>query len=126
MAAKLRALTAYGLRVAVDDFGTGYSSLSYLHRFPVHLLKIDKSFTDRVDQGFDEAALARAIVRLGQALHLDTVAEGVETASQLAALRELGCTFGQGYHFAEPLEPDAVEELLEAGGVYAASGGWRS
>jgi diguanylate cyclase (GGDEF)-like protein len=125
MAAKLRALTACGLRVAVDDFGTGYSSLSYLHRFPVHLLKIDKSFTDRVDGGFDDAALARAIVRLGQALHLETVAEGVETASQLAALRELGCTFGQGFHFARPLEAAAVEELLEAGGVYADAGGWR-
>jgi len=125
MAAKLRALTACGLRVAVDDFGTGYSSLSYLHRFPVHLLKIDKSFTDRVDGSFDDAALARAIVRLGQALHLETVAEGVETASQLAALRELGCTFGQGYHFAKPLDAGEVEELLEAGGVYADTGGWR-
>jgi EAL domain-containing protein (putative c-di-GMP-specific phosphodiesterase class I) len=125
MAAKLRALTACGLRVAVDDFGTGYSSLSYLHRFPVHLLKIDKSFIDRVDGSFDDAALARAIVRLGQALHLETVAEGVETASQLAALRELGCTFGQGYHFAKPLDAAGVEELLEAGGVYADSGGWR-
>jgi len=125
MAAKLRALTACGLRVAVDDFGTGYSSLSYLHRFPVHLLKIDKSFTERVDGNFEDAALARAIVRLGQALHLETVAEGVETASQLAALRELGCTFGQGYHFAKPLEAGEVEELLEAGGVYADTGGWR-
>jgi diguanylate cyclase (GGDEF)-like protein/PAS domain S-box-containing protein len=124
MAAKLRALTAYGLRVAVDDFGTGYSSLSYLHRFPVHLLKIDKSFTDRVDGGFEDAALARAIVRLGQALHLETVAEGVETASQLAALRELGCTFGQGYYFAKPLETGEVEDLLEGGGVYAGTGGW--
>jgi diguanylate cyclase (GGDEF)-like protein/PAS domain S-box-containing protein len=123
MAAKLRALTAFGLRVAVDDFGTGYSSLSYLHRFPVHLLKIDKSFTDRVDGGFEEAALARAIVRLGQALHLETVAEGVETPSQLAALRELGCTFGQGYHFAKPLEVDEVEDLLEGGGVHAGTGG---
>ena len=125
MAAKLHALTAFGLRVAVDDFGTGYSSLSYLHRFPVHVLKIDKSFTERVDGSFDESALARAIVRLGQALHLETVAEGVETASQLAALRELGCMFGQGYHFAKPLEAGEVEELLEAGGVYAESGGWR-
>ena len=125
MAAKLRALTACGLRVAVDDFGTGYSSLSYLHRFPVHLLKIDKSFIDRVDGSFDDAALARAIVRLGQALHLETVAEGVETASQLAALRELGCTFGQGYHFAKPLDAGGIEELLEAGGVYADTGGWR-
>jgi diguanylate cyclase (GGDEF)-like protein/PAS domain S-box-containing protein len=125
MAAKLRALTACGLRVAVDDFGTGYSSLSYLHRFPVHLLKIDKSFTERVDGSFDDAALARAIVRLGQTLHLETVAEGVETVSQLAALRELGCTFGQGYHFAKPLDAAGVEALLEAGGVYADAGGWR-
>ena len=125
MAAKLRALTACGLRVAVDDFGTGYSSLSYLHRFPVHLLKIDKSFTERVDGNFEDAALARAIMRLGQALNLETVAEGVETASQLAALRELGCTFGQGYHFAKPLEAGDVEELLEAGGVHADTGGWR-
>jgi diguanylate cyclase len=117
MAAKLRDLTAHGIRVAVDDFGTGYSSLSYLHRFPVHLLKIDKSFVKQLDGGLEDSALARAVVRLGQTLHLETVAEGIETAAQADALRDLGCTFGQGYHVAKPLEAGEVEELLEAGGV---------
>jgi EAL domain-containing protein (putative c-di-GMP-specific phosphodiesterase class I) len=95
----------------------GYSSLSYLHRFPVHLLKIDKSFVKQLDDGLEDSALARAVVRLGQTLHLETVAEGIETAAQADALRDLGCTFGQGYHFAKPLEAGEVEELLEAGGV---------
>jgi diguanylate cyclase len=103
--------------VAVDDFGTGYSSISYLHRFPVHLLKIDKSFVKQLDGGLEDSALARVVVRLGQTLHLETVAEGIETAAQADALRDLGCTFGQGYHFAKPLEAGEVGELLEAGGV---------
>jgi EAL domain-containing protein (putative c-di-GMP-specific phosphodiesterase class I) len=106
-------LRGLGVRLALDDFGTGYSSLSYLHRLPVDILKIDRTFIGGVAGSTEESALARAIVKLGQTLGLETVAEGVETAEQLACLRELGCQLGQGYHFARPLGPAAVDALLE-------------
>jgi diguanylate cyclase (GGDEF)-like protein/PAS domain S-box-containing protein len=109
----LTELRQLGVRLALDDFGTGYSSLSYLQRFPVDILKIDRSFVAGVAGSVEESALARAIVTLGQTLGLETVAEGVETAEQLAALRELGCQLGQGYYFARPLGPAAVDALLE-------------
>jgi diguanylate cyclase (GGDEF)-like protein/PAS domain S-box-containing protein len=108
----LTQLRQLGVRMALDDFGTGYSSLSYLQRLPVDILKIDRSFVS-VAGSAEESALARTIVKLGQTLGLETVAEGIETAEQLATLRELGCQLGQGYYFAKPLDPDAVDELLE-------------
>jgi len=109
----LTELRRLGVRLALDDFGTGYSSLSYLQRLPVDVLKLDRAFVSGVAGSTEESALARAIVKLGQTLGLETVAEGVETAEQLAALRELGCQLGQGYHFARPLGPAAVDALLE-------------
>jgi EAL domain-containing protein (putative c-di-GMP-specific phosphodiesterase class I) len=109
----LTELRRLGVRLALDDFGTGYSSLSYLQRLPVDILKIDRSFVSGVAGGTEDSALARAIVTLGQTLGLEVVAEGVETAEQLAALRELGCQLGQGYYFARPLGPAAVDALLE-------------
>jgi EAL domain-containing protein (putative c-di-GMP-specific phosphodiesterase class I) len=109
----LTKLRRHGVRLALDDFGTGYSSLSYLQRLPVDILKIDRSFVSGVAGGTEDSALARAIVTLGQTLGLEVVAEGVETAEQLAALRELGCQLGQGYYFARPLGPAAVDALLE-------------
>jgi diguanylate cyclase (GGDEF)-like protein/PAS domain S-box-containing protein len=109
----LAQLRKLGLRLALDDFGTGYSSLSYLQRLPVDILKLDRAFVSGVAGSTEESALARAIVKLGQTLGLETVAEGVETAEQLAALRELGCQLGQGYYFARPLGPAAVDALLE-------------
>jgi diguanylate cyclase (GGDEF)-like protein/PAS domain S-box-containing protein len=109
----LTELRRLGVRLALDDFGTGYSSLSYLQRLPVDILKIDRSFVAGVAKSTEDSALARGILTLGQTLGLETVAEGIETAEQLAVLRELGCQLGQGYLFARPLGPAAVDALLE-------------
>jgi EAL domain-containing protein (putative c-di-GMP-specific phosphodiesterase class I) len=102
-----------GVRLALDDFGTGYSSLSYLQRLPVDILKLDRTFVSGVAGSTEDSALARGILTLGQTLGLQTVAEGIETAEQLDALRQLGCQLGQGYFFARPLDPAAVDALLE-------------
>jgi diguanylate cyclase len=110
--ATLHRLKAVGVQLAMDDFGTGYSSLSYLRRFPIDIVKIDKSFVDGIADGPEASALARAIITLGRTLRLATVAEGVEHASQFGELRDLGCNLGQGYHFARPLPPDGIGELL--------------
>jgi diguanylate cyclase (GGDEF)-like protein/PAS domain S-box-containing protein len=110
--ARLSALKALGVRLAVDDFGTGYSSLSYLRRFPVDVLKIDRSFVDGLSRT-GETALVRAIVRLGDALGLKTVAEGIEHAEQLAQLRALGCGMGQGYYFARPMGEAAFQCFVQ-------------
>jgi diguanylate cyclase (GGDEF)-like protein/PAS domain S-box-containing protein len=109
----LRALKALRVRLAIDDFGTGYSSLSYLKRFPIDILKIAKPFVDDVGSGLTDSALARAIIGLGDTLKLQTIAEGIELPTQLAELRALGCELGQGYYFARPLSPDAIEALLD-------------
>jgi EAL domain-containing protein (putative c-di-GMP-specific phosphodiesterase class I) len=111
---RLQQLKGLGVRLAIDDFGTGYSSLSYLQRFPIDILKIAKPFVEEVGQGADRSALARAIVGLGDTLKLQTIAEGIERAEQLAALLELGCTLGQGHHFWPALSAGAIDELLAA------------
>jgi diguanylate cyclase (GGDEF)-like protein/PAS domain S-box-containing protein len=108
----LRQLKQLGARLAIDDFGTGYSSLSYLHRFPVDILKIDRSFVERLSHATDNAELARTIVRLGQSLQLVTVAEGVEDSAQYLALRRMGCDVGQGFYFGRPMESDEIGRLL--------------
>ncbi|MEP6972507.1 MAG: EAL domain-containing protein [Actinomycetota bacterium] len=115
-AAKLRDLKRLGVRLAIDDFGMGSSSLAYLKHFPIDLLKIDKSFVDQVTTGESEgSALVRTIIELAQAFALDTVAEGIEAADQLDELRSAGCRSGQGYLFARPLVPEAMEALLRDG-----------
>ena len=111
--ATLNALRRLGVRFALDDFGTGYSSLSHLHRFPIDVVKIDKSFIDVVTGEPPDTAVARAIIQIGQTLELETVAEGIEAAEQACRLAELGCLLGQGYHFARPLEPEAISALLD-------------
>jgi EAL domain-containing protein (putative c-di-GMP-specific phosphodiesterase class I) len=111
-AGKLDELKRLGVRLAIDDFGTGYSSLSYLRQYPVDVLKIDKSFIDGVSAGTEASEFARAIVKLGQSLRLDVVAEGIEDAEQLTELRDAGCEFGQGYYFAPPLRSHEIERLL--------------
>ncbi len=117
LAETFRNLKLTGVRLALDDFGTGYSSLAYLHRFPIDILKIDRSFVQRLDrdsdaaEGVDAVALARAILSLADALGLDTVAEGIETDAQRNTLLALGCKTGQGYAFGKPMP---VEEILEA------------
>jgi EAL domain-containing protein (putative c-di-GMP-specific phosphodiesterase class I) len=108
----LQRIKGLGARLAIDDFGTGYSSLSYLHRFPVDMLKIDRSFVERLSHASDNAELARTIVRLGQSLQLVTVAEGVEDSAQFLALRRMGCDIGQGYYFGRPMESEEIGRLL--------------
>jgi diguanylate cyclase (GGDEF)-like protein/PAS domain S-box-containing protein len=105
-------LKALGVSFAVDDFGTGYSSLSYLKRFPIDILKVDKSFVDDVGDSAKAGALAKAIVQLGKSLNLDTVAEGIEKARQVDGLLALGCVYGQGFFFARPVPPEDMERLL--------------
>jgi diguanylate cyclase (GGDEF)-like protein/PAS domain S-box-containing protein len=97
---RLQRLKALGVRLAIDDFGTGYSSLSYLHRFPIDILKIDRSFVGRLTSDDDGPELARAVVSLGETMGLDTVAEGIELEEQVEALLALGCVAGQGFLFA--------------------------
>jgi diguanylate cyclase (GGDEF)-like protein len=114
VAARLGSLRELGVRLSVDDFGTGYSSLSYLHRFPVHTLKIDRSFVSRIGADSGPAEIVRTVVALAHNLKLDTVAEGIEHREQLDALREMGCEFGQGYYFSRPLDREHVEDMLAA------------
>ena len=108
----LTALTAHGIKVALDDFGTGYCSLRYLTRLPVDTLKIDRSFVAELDRTQEGSAVAEAVVRLGRAMHLDIVAEGIETGAQAAELTLLGCTTGQGFHFARPMTAEAIGTRL--------------
>jgi diguanylate cyclase (GGDEF)-like protein len=111
--ATLERLKALGLRLAIDDFGTGFSSLGYLERFPIDILKIDRSFVARIGGDAGATPLADAVVRLGHALRLETIAEGIETDQQLAALHALGCQAGQGYLLARPAEPERIRALLD-------------
>ncbi|HET7601142.1 MAG TPA: EAL domain-containing protein [Gemmatimonadales bacterium] len=113
MLERLQELKDLGVRLAIDDFGTGYSSLEYLRRFPIDILKIARPFVADVGAGIEKAALARAIVGLGDTLKLRTVAEGIETAEQRAALTVLGCELGQGHYFAPALPPDRLELFLD-------------
>jgi diguanylate cyclase (GGDEF)-like protein/PAS domain S-box-containing protein len=110
---KLRAL---GLELAIDDFGTGYCSLSYLQRFPIHTLKIDRSFiSPHGEEDRENSEIVRTIILLARNMGKEVVAEGVETAEQFARLRELGCDYGQGYLFSRPQSADATETLLRDG-----------
>jgi diguanylate cyclase (GGDEF)-like protein len=108
---RLENLRSLGVSIAIDDFGTGYSSLRYIRRFPADILKIAKPFIDDLHDETD-AALVSTIIALADSLGLRTVAEGIEDAEQLARLRALGCTLGQGYLFARPLAAADVTDLL--------------
>ncbi len=100
-----------GIELYMDDFGTGYSSLTYLHRFPIDVIKIDRSFVMNMGK-WENEHIVKTIISLAQSLDKPVVAEGVETEEQLAALRRLGCEFGQGYYFAKPLSAAAAGELI--------------
>jgi diguanylate cyclase (GGDEF)-like protein/PAS domain S-box-containing protein len=112
---QLLRLKALGLTLAIDDFGTGYSSLAYLRRFPVDTLKIDRSFVERLGVIADDTALTDTIVRLGKSLGMATVAEGIEEFGQLAALREMGCGYAQGYYFSRPVPAAEAGRLFLEG-----------
>ena len=113
----LRRLQRLGVRLVIDDFGTGYSSLSYLKRYPIEVLKIDRSFIDGIaDPESGDLAIVTAIVRMASALGVDVIPEGVETEAQLERLRELGCRYAQGFLLDRPLPPDELEERLRAAG----------
>ncbi len=115
-AATLRELKKLGVRLAIDDFGTGYSSLAYLHRFPVDVLKIDRSFVSGVGRASEETAIVRAVVGLTHSLQLQVVAEGVETDEQVRRLLALGCRLGQGYYYSRPVSKEEMGSLLAEGG----------
>ena len=117
-AAVLQQLWDRSLRLHIDDFGTGYSSLSYLCRLPIHTLKIDRSFVDRMGEADSDMEIVKTIVRLAKNLGLSIIAEGVETKEQLNQLIELGCEEAQGYLFARPLDRSAAEELLAGGPLF--------
>ncbi len=110
--ALLAQLKAMHVQLHMDDFGTGYSSLSYLHRFPIDALKIDRSFVSQMGVQREKLEIVRTIRTLAQNLEMVVLAEGVETAEQLAQLRALKCEYGQGYFFAKPLDGKAAEELI--------------
>jgi diguanylate cyclase (GGDEF)-like protein len=108
----LQQMKDLGIRLAIDDFGTGYSSLSYLHRFPLDMLKIDRSFISGISETVNEMEIARTIMPLARNLRLDVVAEGVETAEQVVELKKLKCKYAQGFYFSKPLSPDEAEALM--------------
>jgi PAS domain S-box-containing protein len=109
---RISQLKALGIRVAVDDFGTGYSSLAYLRRFPVDILKIDRSFIVSMTSSEGSSAMIHSLVQLGKSLGLDTVAEGIEERQQLEQLRDEQCDTGQGFLYAKPLSPQDLEVFL--------------
>jgi EAL domain-containing protein (putative c-di-GMP-specific phosphodiesterase class I) len=111
----LRALRASGIQLAVDDFGTGYSSLSYLRKFPIDTLKIDQSFVHQISSTPDDTAIVTAIISMGRSLKLRIVAEGVETAEELAFLQAHHCDEAQGYYFSRPVPAEQFAKLLKSG-----------
>jgi diguanylate cyclase (GGDEF)-like protein len=112
MRQRLEELKALGVRVALDDFGTGYSSLAYLRKMPIDVLKIDKSFIDGVDQGAEDAALGRAILKIAESMGMVCIAEGVEREAQAHELRQAGCDFAQGFFYSKALDPSRIEAML--------------
>lgn len=111
-ASTIRALASTGVRISIDDFGTGYSSLSYLKLFPVHAIKIDRSFVRQMNADSADASIVRAVIAMAHSLRMKVVGEGVEDVSQLLLLGRLGCDLAQGYYFSHPLPAERVAALL--------------
>lgn len=112
--ATLHSLKEMGIRLSIDDFGTGYSSLSYLKRFPLHTLKVDRSFVKDLTKDADDEAITHAIIAMASSLGLKVIAEGVETEDQLRFLASRGCDEMQGYLFSPPLSASKITELLQS------------
>ncbi len=119
----LNRLSEMGIHLAIDDFGTGYSSLSYLKRLPIQKLKIDQSFIRDITVDPNDTAIVVAIISMAKSLELETIAEGVETAGQLALLRSKGCRLGQGFYFSAALSSEELYPLLKTTRVAAAKAG---
>ncbi|GAW94561.1 bifunctional diguanylate cyclase/phosphodiesterase [Colwellia marinimaniae] len=110
----MQALKDMGVKILLDDFGTGYSSLGYLHRFPIDVLKIDRSFISNVHEHDNNSAIIRTIVDLANNLQMATIGEGIETLADAELLQQKGCIYGQGYYFAKPMSPDdATDYIIE-------------
>ncbi|HEY2738484.1 MAG TPA: EAL domain-containing protein [Thermoanaerobaculia bacterium] len=107
-------LKSLGIQLYLDDFGKGYSSLNYLHRFPMDILKIDRSFVSRIEEAEGNLAILEAIVTLAHQLGMEVVAEGIQTAGQVKKIRSLGCEYGQGFLFSKPVPGEDVEDLIAA------------
>lgn len=123
--AKLHALKAIGVKLAMDDFGTGYSSMSNLNLLPLDTVKIDRSFIQHITDQEETRSIITAIIMLSKALQLDITGEGVETEEQVAYLQGLGCQIGQGYFFSKPLPSTDLEAQMAAGRVYSTdTQGW--
>ena len=116
----LRELHAFGIELSIDDFGTGYSSLSYLKRFPIDCLKIDRAFVQELETDPDDAALCNAIVSMAHSLGIKVIAEGVETAGQLAFLRARRCDLVQGAYYSGPVSADMLAQFLSKEGGQSA------
>src|SRR5262245_39411966 len=112
-AERLRSLRQLGIRLLIDDFGTGYSSLSSLRSFPLDSLKIDRTFVSRMEFDEEKREIVRTILALARTLEMEVVAEGIETAEQLAMLKELGCEYGQGFFFSNALDERAASSWME-------------
>ncbi len=110
----IRTIRDMGIKIAIDDFGTGYSSLSYLSNFPADMLKVDKSFIDRMNSGDSSKQYVAAIISIGHIMHFDVITEGVEKPDQLETLRSIGCDYIQGFIWGRPLAPSEAEELVMA------------
>jgi EAL domain-containing protein (putative c-di-GMP-specific phosphodiesterase class I) len=120
----LEKLAGLGVCIAMDDFGTGYSSLSYLRSFPFSKIKIDRSFVEGVVGHSDSLAIVQATIQLSHKLGMQTTAEGVETAEQLAVLSAEGCTHAQGFHISRPIPASAIPALLEEHGLVPGRPAW--
>jgi EAL domain-containing protein (putative c-di-GMP-specific phosphodiesterase class I) len=108
----LSELRNLGVRLCIDDFGTGYSSLSYLRRFPLDILKIDRSFVSDMLNNSESHEIVKTVLSLGSNLGMKVIAEGVETSAQAKQLQSLGCEFAQGYFFSKPIEAAALKQAL--------------
>ena len=108
----IKALKEMGIRIAIDDFGTGYSSLSYLNRIPADLLKIDKSFIDKMNSSDSSKQYVASIISIGHIMNFDVISEGVEGDDQLSTLRDIGCDLIQGFIWGHPMSPEEAEKLV--------------
>ena len=111
----LQEFKSLGISVAIDDFGMGYSSLNFLKRFPIDMLKIDKSFIADVFTNPDDASIVQSVISLGHNMHMKIVAEGIETQSHLYFLKERNCDIGQGFYFSQPLGAKEMTKFLQHG-----------